>query len=647
MHKDPFESNQPLDLDVDTTGADAEAWQGALKNDEEPERIVNEHKVTGRMRFFYAAVAMVFIVLLGRLSILQIVNWNQNKALAEGNRIRETDVRAPRGVIYDAKHGLIARNVPNTEVSIIPIELPRKADDRQTIYQKLSGLLKKPAADIKQVAESKGTRYGQQIVIADKLNRDDAMLLRVQGSDLAGVHIEDNPQRQYENTDQYAHVIGYTGRVSEDDLKRNRNFEPSDFVGKTGLERVYEDQLRGTAGKQRVEVNASGESIKELASTEPQSGKNLVLGIDPDLQKTMYAAVDDGIHSSAHKATGGSAIALNPKTGEILSMVSLPSFDNNEFVNGIDQAKYSELANDPKKPLFNRPVSGEYPPGSTFKLVTATGALAEGVIDPGTYISSPGSIEVAGSKFVDWNPGGHGSVNVVGAIAQSSDVFFYKVSGGFGNQKGLGENKLGDYMRQYALGKQSGVDLPEEHTGLVPSDKYKQETFNEQWFIGDTYHMGIGQGFVLATPIQVADYTAAVANNGVAYKPHLVKAFENPDNPNDVQTVKSEPLINLSVDRNVIEQVQAGMKQAVESGTSIELKDLPFKVCGKTGSAEFANETSSHAWFTAYAPCDDPQIVITVLIEGGGEGADVALPAAKKGFEEFFHVAAPAPKAKK
>lgn len=639
MTKDPFGSDSYLDLDFDTSYEDSEAWQGALKTEEDPDRLVHERVGSrSRVQFFYWAAAAVFLLLLSRLLILQIVNWDQNKALAEGNRIRETDIRAPRGVIYDAKHGIIARNIPNVEVAVTPVELPRKAEDRQATYQVLADVLKKSVPEVQQAAEAKGARYGQQVVIADKLDRDTSMLARVKTVGLAGVSVSENPQRQYDRTEEYAHLIGYTGRVSEDDLKRNDQLQGSDYVGKTGLERVYEDELRGTAGKRRVEVNAQGEAIKELASTEPVSGKNLILGIDPELQAAMYKAVDNGIKSSRRKATGGSAIAINPKTGEIMGMVSAPSFDNNLFVNGIAQDKYNELSNDDRKPLFNRPVSGEYPPGSTFKLVTATGALAEGVVNPNTTVASPPFIEVGGSKFVDWKESGHGSVNAAKALAVSSDVFFYTVAGGFKNQKGIGEDKLAEYMKQYGLGKQTGIDLPEERTGLVPTPQYKEETFNEPWYIGNTYQMAIGQGYVLTTPLQVADYTAAVANGGLAYKPHLVKAFENPDNPAEVTPVQPEPIINLKVDKEVIQTVQEGMRQAVASGTAQELNSLPVEVCGKTGSAEFANETNAHAWFTAYAPCNDPQIVITVMIEGGGEGSDVAVPAAKTILSQFFKV---------
>ena len=644
--RDPFGSNDYLGLDFDTSYEDAEAWSGALKTDEAPERLAAEAPGNrDRIRMFYLLAAGVFLLLLGRLLILQILNWDQNKALAEGNRIRETDVRAPRGVIYDAKHQLVARNIPNVEVSITPVELPRKTEDRTVIYQSLSEILKKPIPEIQQTAEAKGLRYGQSVVIADKLDRDTSMLARVKTVGLPGVRVSENPQRQYERTDEFSHVIGYTGRVSEDDLKIDQGLQGTDYVGKTGLERVYEQELRGTPGKQRVEVDAKGEAIKELAATEPQRGQNLILGIDPDLQATMYKAVDNGIKSSRRKATGGSAIALNPKTGEVLGMVSAPGFDNNLFVNGIAQDKYQELSTDDRKPLFNRPVSGEYPPGSTFKVITATAALGEGVVNPSTSIASPGSIDVAGSKFVDWDPAGHGSVNVVGALAQSADVFFYKVSGGFQNQRGVGEDKLGEYMRQFGLGKSTGIDLPEERGGLVPTPKYKEDTFGEQWFIGNTYQMGIGQGFVLTTPLQVAQFTAAVANGGVAYKPHLVKGFENPDNPQQSTPVKPEQAINLKVDKEVIQSVQQGMQAAVKTGTARELATVPIDICGKTGSAEFANETNAHAWFTAYAPCADPQIVLTVMIEGGGEGADVAVPAAKTILSQFFKVQAPPTKA--
>ena len=639
MKKDPFDSGQFLDLDLDTSGAESEAWQGALKSDESPDQLANERKGSlGRLRFFRLAIAAVFLLLAGRLAVLQIVNSSQNQALAEGNRVRETEIRAPRGVIYDAGRGIIARNIPNYEVTVVPAELPRQAADRTEIFVKLASALNKPVEEIKQQAESKGEHYGQQVVVADKLDRDASVLLRMRANNLPGVTVRDNPHRQYASPELYAHLLGYTGRVSEDDLKRNPDFQASDYVGKTGLEIIYEDDLRGRAGQRRMEVNAQGESIKELQSDDPVSGRNLLLAIDPELQKAMSAAVQNGVKSSKKQATGGSAVALNPKNGEVLAMISEPTFDNNRFEQGIAEPDYRALADDERKPLFNRPIAGEYPPGSTFKLVTATAALAEGVVTPDTTVASPPFIEVGGSKFIDWDPKGHGSANTTRALAVSSDVYFYKVSGGYGNQSGVGEKKLADYMRQYGLGKATGIDLPDEQDGLVPTPDYKKRTFDEPWYIGNTYQMGIGQGYDLATPIQVATYTSAVANNGVAYKPHLVRAIENPDDPNDRREVKTEPIVNLKVDSDVIRTVQAGMRQAVAGGTAAELRSFPVKVCGKTGTAEFANETQTHAWFTAYAPCDDPQIVVTVMIEGGGEGSDVALPATKRILEQYFKV---------
>lgn len=641
MKDDPFKSDQFLDISFDTSYEEAELWQGALRNEEDAEGIVEEAaSPSGRVRFFTIAIIGVVAILLARLTILQLLNSDQNKALAEGNRIRETQIAAPRGVIYDAKRGIVARNVPNFEVRVIPADLPRKEEERVTVYAKLSEVLKKPVDEIARASESKGLRYGTPILLADKLDRDSSILLQMRATELTGIQVQNNPQRAYDRAEQYAHLIGYTGRVSEDDLKRRPELGPADFIGKTGLESVYQNELKGEPGKQRVEVNASGQVMKQLQSTDPTAGKSLILGIDPDLQNVMYDAVANGMKSAKKgQATGGSAIALNPKTGEILGMVSLPSFNNNLFIGGISDQNYRSLADDPKKPLFNRPISGEYPPGSTFKLVTATAGLGEGVITPGTYLASPPELDIQGYKFPDWNPKGHGTIAVEGALAQSSDVFFYKVAGGYGKEiTGVGEEKLGEYMKMFGIGKESGIDLPDENAGLVPTNEYKQSTFGEPWYIGDTYHMGIGQGFVLTTPMQVADYTATIANGGVAYKPHLVKAIENPDNPSDVQVIKPEELVKLPVSTELVNTVKEGMRQAVQSGTARELKSLNLDICGKTGSAEFANETNSHAWFTAFAPCDNPQIVVTVMIEGGGEGADTAVPAASKIFQQFFNV---------
>ncbi len=636
---DPFKDNDYLNIGFDTSYEESELWQGALRNEEDASGLVAERPAaSSRVKFLAIVIALITLLLASRLLVLQIIDSSQNKALAEGNRIRETLIPAPRGVIYDANRTIVARNVPNFEVRIIPSDLPKKPEERAAVYATLSEALKKSPDEIARTAEAKGLRSATPVLIAEKLDRDTSMLLQIRATNLRGVLIENNPQREYTKPEQYAHLLGYTGRVSEDDLKRDSSLSPSDFVGKLGIEQTYQNDLKGSAGKQRVEVDASGQVLKQLQSTDPTAGKSLVLGILPDLQQTMFQAVADGIKSSKRAATGGSAIAMNPKNGEILGMVSLPSFDNNLFVDGISESKYSTLANDPRKPLFNRPIAGEYPPGSTFKIITATAALGEGVVQPGTYLASPPELDIEGYKFPDWDKNGHGSVNASKALAVSSDVYFYKVAGGYTDVKGVGVDKLGDYMRKFGIGKPSGIDIPGERKGLIPTPEYKKDTFGEDWFVGNTYQMGIGQGFVLTTPLEVLNYAAAIAGNGVAYKPHIVKAIENPDNPQDSKAVQPEEYINLGVSQSIIDTVKDGMRQAVQGGTASALRSLPVDICGKTGSAEFANETNAHAWFTAFAPCNDPQIALVVMIEGGGEGSDVAVPAAKKILAQYFGV---------
>lgn len=640
MMRDPFENNHSLDIDFDTSYQDTEAWQGALKNDSGASPALESRANPGRIRFFYVAIGVVMLMLSARLVTLQVFQSGENRALAEGNRIREASIPAPRGVIYDSKRQILARNVPNFEVLVNPSELPRAAEERAATYGTLAGILKKTPQEIQTTAEAKGLRYGQEILLADQLDRETSILLRIRAGNSPGVRFQDNPQRQYAKPELFSHLLGYTGRVSEDDLKRQPELTEADYTGKTGLEARYDDEVSGTAGKRRTEVNAGGQTLKDLQSTDPVPGRNLVLSIDQDLQAAMAAAIDRAIKMSSKKATGGSAIALNPKNGEVLGMVSLPTFDNNKFINGIKEADYRALADDPNKPLFNRPIAAQYPPGSTFKIVTATAALAEGVVTPNTTLASPPELIIDGFRFPDWKPGGHGNVNVTDALAVSSDVYFYKVAGGFGPQPGVGVDKMGEYMKQYGIGQGSGIDLPDEESGLIPTPEYKQKTFNEPWFIGNTYQMGIGQGFVLTTPLEVANYTAAIAGGGIAYKPHLVKAIENADNPSEVTPVTPEQLINLKVEPGVVATVKEGMRQVVASptGTGRELQALPVSICGKTGSAEFNNETESHAWFTAFAPCEDPQVVITVMIEGGGEGSESAVPAARSILEYFFKV---------
>ncbi len=404
---------------------------------------------------------------------------------------------------------------------------------------------------------------------------------------------------------------------------------PTDNIGRTGLEKTYEQQLRGTYGYKKIEVDASEREQSTLAVVPPIPGKHLVLTIDKEAQQVLeHIVVKNTNQLKKQKAV---AIAMSPQTGEILAMVSYPFFDNNDFSGGINSTVYQHYINDKTQPLFNRAIGGTYPPGSTLKLVVALAALQEKIISVNTSINSTGGIKVSRWFFPDWKAGGHGITNVVKAIAWSVNTFFYYVGGGYADFKGLGADVLLRYFTMFNLGQKTGIDLPSEASGFVPSKAWKKEQTNEQWFVGDTYNVSIGQGGTTVTPLQVAQWTATVANGGKIMEPHLVHSFIEPVTkqetilaPKNTKQVSVDP-VNFSI-------VKQGMKQCVQDGSCKLLQRLPFSSGGKTGTAQWSKNFDPHGWFTSFAPYENPQIIVTVLVEEGKEGVSAAMPIA----EEFL-----------
>jgi len=356
----------------------------------------------------------------------------------------------------------------------------------------------------------------------------------------------------------------------------------------------------------------------------------LVLNIDSGLQKKIFDALSGTLE--AEKIKKGAAVAIDPRDGGVLALVSLPGFDNNLFAGGISSDNYQKLIKDPSKPLFNRAISGKYPPGSTIKPLIAIAALSEGVIDSHTQIESRGGISVGSYFFGDWKA--HGFTDVRKAIAVSSDVFFYTVGGGYGNIEGLGMSKMKKYENLFGMGEFSGIDISEEMKGLIPDEKWKEEIIGERWYVGDSYHAAIGQGFITATPLQIANYVAAIANGGTLYQPRIVSQIKKDDG----QTVNNPAKIireNLAPSK-IIKIVQEGMRMVVTDGTATTLNNLPVPVAGKTGTAQFGTEDKTHGWFISYAPYENPEIALVILVEGQTENEYNAVPITKEIYEWYF-----------
>ena len=400
-----------------------------------------------------------------------------------------------------------------------------------------------------------------------------------------------------------------------------------------GVEYFWEADLKGINGKKQIEVDALGKEKKIINQEKGEDGHNLVLSIDIELQKKLEEVMADSL--SELKTKKGSAIVMDPNNGEILALVSLPAYDNNVFARGITADEYGELINNPDKPLFNRTVSGEYPSGSTIKPVIAAAALEEGIINENTTFLSVGGISIGQWFFPDWKAGGHGRTSVRKAIAESVNTFFYYIGGGHQDFRGLGVDRIVEYGKLFGLGAQTGIDLAGESGGFLPSKKWKEETKGERWYIGDTYHLAIGQGDILVTPLQVAMFTGVFANSGKLYRPHLVKEVLSGDD-RLIRKIETEPVRDNFINDYNLQVVREGMRQTVTRGSARSLSDLPVAAAGKTGTAQWSSKRENHAWFTGFAPYDNPEIVITVLIEEGGEGSSVAVPIAKEVMEWYF-----------
>ncbi len=580
---------------------------------------------------------VVLSILLLRSFWLQVIDENNNRVLAEGNRIHEIVQKAPRGVVYDRAGVVLAKNNPEFVLTLNEKSIPRPTKALyQESLQTIATATNKSIEEIELLAKE-SNKNAQAVVVQDSIPYNDALTMMVDLKDIPGLTVESAFQRDYPAGDWFSHILGYTSKMNAEEyrVKRGEGYRLNDEIGKTGIEKTHETELRGEDGVTRVEVNRLGRVQRVLNQDQPRSGDGLILSIDGNLQKLLYEKLQKTVDEK--NLPGASAVAINPQNGEVLALVSYPSFDNNAFSGGIPEDEYRRLLEDPRKPLFHRPVSGEYPSGSTFKLVVAAAALEEKVITPTTTVSSSGGLKIDRYFFPDWKAGGHGTTDVQKALAESVNTFFY-LAGGGDNQTntGLGVERIVAYARKFGLARQTGIDVPGEADGFLPSKAWKEERKNEPWYIGDTYHLAIGQGDLLVTPLQVAQYTAIIANGGTQYQPRLVHAVVD---AGSAEKTLVEPIVENTqvISSESIERVLEGMRQTVTNGSARSLSTaVPVPSAGKTGTAQFGKKDKTHAWFTAFAPYDTPTIAITVLVEEGGGSNDTAVPIAREVLAEYF-----------
>lgn len=588
-------------------------------------------------------LVFVFAVLLFKLFNIQIVQGEANQKLAEGNMIRPRIIEAGRGLITDSEGNWLARNKADFALALYPSDLPKKADEREQIYGKLAELSGKTAEEIRNRAEENGLLSINKVILKDNLEHNEALLLKKRIVNIQGAVVAEQSRREYITIPGLSHLLGYTSLVSKDDLAKNPTYLLSDKIGRTGLESTYEKYLKGQNGVEQIEVDSKGNIARTLVqedSQQPVAGDDISLYLNSGLQQKTAEALLTGIQS-AKELTGnkdinsGVAIVMDVNNGGILSMVSLPSYDNNLFSGTISKENYQALANDKSLPMFNRAIAGTYPPGSVSKIILAAAGLAEGTITRNTSMVTPAAITIGEWIFPDWKDHSYESTNIVRAIAESNNVFFYSVGGGYENIKGLGIERIKKYWQIFGLGSPTGIELTGEASGLLPDPDWKERVKNEPWYIGDTYHVAIGQGDLLVTPLQMIRATVAIANGGKLIKPQLVKKIT--DNIGNVIKEYGPVVQNSNVaSPEVIKTVQEGMRLTITGGSARNLADLPVSVAGKTGTAQFLDNQKTHAWFECYAPYENPEIAVVVLIEGGGGGREIAAPVAKDILNYYF-----------
>ncbi|MZG54506.1 MAG: penicillin-binding protein 2 [Nitrospinae bacterium] len=600
-----------------------------------------------KIRVFAILVIFSFLCLSMRIWYLQILKWQYLTGLSENNRIRMVSLPAYRGTIKDRNGETLVSIRPSFNLYITPEDARDSESSLNFLEKKINFERDKLKINMKREKSFK------DILIKADISRDQVAFVEENNMRLPGIKIKAEPLRNYVYKDLMSHVLGYLGEISKSKLESSNNpyYSQGDFVGKNGLENVFESILRGRKGHKEVEADVSGRELKTLRKLPSESGNNLVLTLDVRIQEELEKAMS----STPEEIKNGSVVAMKVQTGEILAITSKPSFDPNEFAAGITPENWKKLVNDEMHPLQNRSIHSQYPPGSTYKIAVAYAALEEGVIDPQTTIYCPGHFRLGRGRYRCWKKRGHGAVNLHDALVQSCDVFFYTV----GHR--LGIDTLARYAKKFGFGFPTGLGLSREKRGLVPSTQWKLKNRKQPWLLGETISASIGQGYNLVTPLQQANMIASVANGGMLLKPYLVKRIEEPGG----KTIKEffpEIKGKISGNSESLEIVRKALRDVVNgpkgTGKRSRLKDVV--VSGKTGTVQVVRMKSNdeldkkdeipykyrdHAWFVAFAPYEKPEIAVAVLVEHGGHGGTAAAPIAQKIFKKYFQLYPPDPAA--
>ncbi len=572
-------------------------------------------------------VMVAFSLLLVRFVYLQVVEGEEYRRLSENNCIRIKSVPASRGMIYDRNGTLLVDNRPSFDLNIVI----KDAHPLLDTLEKLAGFTDLPIDELIQKVESaKTVSIYKPVLLKKNITRDQLAVVEAHEFDLSGVVVDVEPRRNYIYKKSAAHLIGYLGEINEKELKSGRypDVRAGDSIGRYGAEKSFEHILRGKRGGRQVEVDAKGRLVRVLKTVDSMPGKNICLTIDSTLQQKSEVLLEE---------KAGAIVAIDPSNGDILVMASAPSFDLNDFIGGISSKKWKALLNNPDHPMSNKAIQGEYPPASTYKMVTAIAALEEGILDRNTTRFCPGHYKYGNRVYRCWKKWGHGKVNVLTAIERSCDVFFYR------SGEALGVDTLARYATGCGLGKLTHIDIANERPGLIPTSAWKKRRFGKPWQGGETLSIAIGQGFNLVTPLQMAVFVAAIGNGGTLYRPRILKYTRSYNDKNEIQQTP-EILGGLPAGKETLKLIRKGMLDVVGGarGTARRVKIKGIDIAGKTGTAQVFTLTKSHrdrnkrldynlrdhAWFVCYAPAENPVIAVSVIIEHGEHGSTTAAPVA-------------------
>lgn len=581
----------------------------------------------------------IILILFGRTFQLQVIEGKNFLSLSEQNKFKINQIQAERGVIYDKDFNQLVFNKPTFDLVCNKNNFSEAEAEKEKILKDIAQIIKKDFGDLKkQIDESEIF----SVLISENLDHETLIALETKIEDFPGFQIVNNAVREYKDGNIFSHLIGYTGKIKSEEYKKDSDFYAiSDYIGRDGIEKSYEETLRKNPGKLRIERDALGNMISKEIIQSPESGKSLVLWLDSDLQKKIKEELEKKLQElGGQKAL---AVAMDPQTGAILSLVSLPSYDNNIFFSS-DSKALGELFNDKNQPLFDRVISGKYLTGSTIKPLIASAVLQEKIIDPNKSIDCEGFISIPNqynpeqpTKKLDWAT--HAFTNFKKALAESCDVYFYTVGGGYENQKGLGPTKIKEYLELFGWNQKTGIDLPGETAGFIPDKQWKKEVWKTNWWDGDTYNMAIGQGFLQITPIEVTTSIAAIANGGKLLQPQVAKSVVDSEK-NVIQEFGPKIIKENFIAPENLKIVREGMRQAVTGvnspqASSVLLNSLPVSVAAKTGTAELGKDYYNN-WITLFAPYDNPQIVLTIMFENIKGVQTAALPVAKEVLQWYF-----------